>query len=290
MPAAVGEALHEADDARALLRREGQRLASVGAQAALAFADHRALGEQVGLGAALQLHQQLADHAAGRAPLDPARLAVDQRRAIGGEEDAVELVRAARAEAHLVPRHVHADHESNEVAPEGTQRAIVEIADVEIDQPVVAAIGAEILDVQIAVEPHRRHLLQPGLARPIGMEQMIGAAEIAERRRRHLAVFERQQLRLAAAVEGGDLFQRIGATRHAPMVMPLRRPRDIAPRHLSVRRQRLKGLIPASQRPAGAWRGLPHKSQPNNRKALRPRHGQFCPFGFRAIPGASARS
>ena len=99
--------------------------------------------------------------------------------------------RAARAEAEIVPGHVQADHEAQEIAARRAQRAIIEVADIEIDQAVVAAIGAEIFKVQVAVQPYRGHALEPGRAGPVGMEQVVGAAEIAEGRGRHLAVFER---------------------------------------------------------------------------------------------------
>ncbi len=102
--------------------------------------------------------------------------------------------------------------EAQQVAAGRAEPAFVEIADIEIGEAVLAAIGAEILQMQIAVQPDAGELAE--LLRESIVEEMGAAAKESEGVLRHAAIFARQQGRGASLVAGNQLVDQRCRTCH----------------------------------------------------------------------------
>ena len=111
---------------------------------------------------------------------------LEVRAAVGLDHALDRLVRQRLGEAQQGQRGGHPPHVPREVAEVG----LVEVVDVEHEDPGRVHVGAEVLGVQVALDPHARGaLVRPRVLEPhdVGVEQRRAAAVERERRRRHLA-------------------------------------------------------------------------------------------------------
>jgi hypothetical protein len=90
------------------------------------------------------------------------------------------------------------------------ERRLVEVGNVEIGEPVVGLVAAEVLEVQIAAAPRQRRLGENGVVRQRVVEEMASAAEENEGILLHPGELHRQALRIASGVVRADRFDHQG--------------------------------------------------------------------------------
>jgi hypothetical protein len=188
-------AVERGHDAGPLVVVEPAVLRAVG-EAPLVVLDHRDAAEQFLPCAGRRLEDDLADRPLGvvldqreRAVLVRARERLDLVQ-VGAQVDPDELTDGVVGQ-RLPPRHEReARREPPQVPAQVPEVGLVEVVDVEDDPPGAVHVGAEVLGVQIALDPDaRRPLVAPGVLRRrhVGVEQTGAAPVEGERVGGHLA-------------------------------------------------------------------------------------------------------
>ncbi len=99
----------------------------------------------------------------------------------------------------------NAGEQPHDVPAQRCKRRIVEVVEVEIDQPIVALVAAEVFQVQVAADPGRwRGHGQQAFREPL-IEQVSACSQKCKGIAAHRGVLERQTLRLASRVACEDL-------------------------------------------------------------------------------------
>ena len=147
------ELRHEFDDAFALPGGRLQGFRPVDPQQAPAPLDHRALVEKLGAAPRAQRIEQRAHAAARGLALDPAGLAGCECSRVTIEDIRAERQGLVLRQRQPGRRGEHAREEAREVPCGGCERGLVEVVQVEVDEPVVALVAAEVLEVQVAAGP-----------------------------------------------------------------------------------------------------------------------------------------
>ena len=155
--------------------------------------------------AALRLRlEELLDEALCRVALQPPRTATGQGGGIGLEETLAQPSRSAGTGFEVLRGQQNTGQESHQIPAGRRQRRLIEIVDVEMDQPVVGFVAAEILQVQVAADPDQRRRAEQAPGRQALVEQVAGTAQEYERALAQVGVLHRQTLRVASAIETSD--------------------------------------------------------------------------------------
>src|SRR5262249_222973 len=146
--------------------------------------------------------EQVAHHSARGRALDPPRLARRQRVAVRDQQALAQLRGVGVVEVERACRETKTRQEPREIADRGREGGLVEVVDVEVDEAVVAQVGAEVLEVEVAARPDGGTRGEaPCTLRPILPVEMDRTAEELERVRAHQAVLSLQAARVAPRVE-----------------------------------------------------------------------------------------
>src|SRR5258705_5993292 len=144
------------------------------------------------------------NHAGCGRPLDPPRLADHERGDVGIEKRLPEVVCLPTTQVQRLSAHQETRQVARHIERTSGEHGFVKVVDVEVHEPVVALIGAEVLEVEVAAHPGHGYRIETGVPRPVLPEEMASAAEEGEGTLSHRLVLHRKTLGVAALVEAED--------------------------------------------------------------------------------------
>src|SRR6185295_6733390 len=147
-----------------------------------------------------RLFQQGLHNAIGGLALDPPCLPVMKGCLIRSEKCRCQLRRRALLESQASRCDEDARQEPGKVSSNRGEGGLVEIIEVEVGEPIVALVAAEVLQVEIAGDPGARSPVENGLGSPVLVKEVTGSAHESKRVLPHRLVLERETLGLAARV------------------------------------------------------------------------------------------
>src|SRR5262245_1095818 len=153
--------------------------------------------------------QQVFDHPTGGSTFNPPRLAVFQRGGVGLKKDVAQGQCKLPLDLQGMGADQYTGEEARHVPRTRRQYRFVKIVQVKVRQAIVAFIASEVFQMQVAVDPGPRGLIQRACVRPILIEQMTGPAQEGEGIFPHSSILAAQALRVATVVVGNDALETI---------------------------------------------------------------------------------
>ena len=145
----------------------------------------------------------MADEPGGGFALEEAGFAFRERQSVAAEEGFEKNTDQAGSKVDGVAGDDDAGEEADEIPGGRREAGFIEIVDVEVGEPVVAFVGAEILEVEVAGAPGEWGGRDDGIVE-VFVEEVTSAPEEREGAGPHDVVLQAEALWLPAGVEGFD--------------------------------------------------------------------------------------